>query len=67
VRTDNLETDERIYRVPPGQAMEILALIQNTPGADHPKGSKDRKSQGEMLEAIAIRSDLISRQTKHGR
>ena len=35
-RTDNLETEERYYRLSPAEALEVLAVIENVVHAEHP-------------------------------
>lgn len=67
VRTDTLETDETIFRITPGEAAQVLTLIGQIPGADHPQKREERVPQREQLETLAASSDRMSHEIKQGR
>ena len=66
-RLDNLETDERVYRVAPANACEFLAVIDGVVGGDHPAGRENRHEQRRWFESQIIGLDPVSHQVKHGR
>lgn len=66
-RTDNLETEERYYRLSPAEALEVLAVIDNVVHAEHPARRHERDAQRNwMLEFIKGRT-LLSHQIRQGR
>lgn len=66
-RTDNLETEERYYRLSPAEALEVLAVIDNVVHAEHPARRHERDAQRNwMLEFIDGRA-LLSHQIRQGR
>ena len=66
-RLDNLETDERVYRVAPVKACTFLAVIDGVVGGDHPAGREHRDEQRRWFEAQIKVLDPLSHQIKHGR
>lgn len=66
-RLDNLETDERIYRLAPAKACEFLAVIDGVVDGDHPAGREHRGEQRRWFEAQIEEIDPLSHQIKHGR
>ena len=66
-RLDNLETDERVFRVAPAKACEFLAVIDGVVGGDHPAGREHRDEQRRWFEAQIETLDPLSHQIKHGR
>lgn len=66
-RTDNLETEERYYRLSPAEALEALAVIDNVVHAEHPARRHERDAQRRwMLEFLKERV-LLSHQIRQGR
>ena len=66
-RTDNLETEERYYRLNPAEALEVLAVIEDVAHAEHPARRHERNAQRAwMLSFIAARP-LLSHQIRQGR
>jgi len=66
-RTDNLETEERYYRLSPAEALEVLAVIDNVVHAEHPARRHERDAQRRwMLEFLKERV-LLSHQIRQGR
>ncbi len=66
-RTDNLETEERYYRLSPAEALEVLAVIDQVVHAEHPARRHERDAQRKwMLEFIKGRA-LLSHQIRQGR
>lgn len=66
-RTDNLETEERYYRLSPAEALEALAVIDNIVHAEHPARRHERDAQRRwMLEFLKDRP-LLSHQIRQGR
>jgi len=66
-RLDNLETEERYYRIAPAEALTLLRLIDNVVGGDHPGRRRERNPQrGQILHFLAERTPL-SHQIKQGR
>jgi len=66
-RLDNLETDERIYRVAPADACAFLAVIDGVEAGDHPAGREHRHGQRRWFETQLSAMEPISRQVKYGR
>jgi hypothetical protein len=66
-RTDSLETEETYYRLAPGEALEILAVIDGVVHAEHPARRHDRDAERAwMLQFIGARP-VLSHQIKQGR
>lgn len=67
VRLDNLETEERYYRIAPSEAVELLNRIYDVQGGEHPARRRERVAQREyFLQFIAGRTPL-SHQIRQGR
>lgn len=66
-RLDNLETEERYYRVAPAEAYTVLRIIHTTPGGDHPARRAERGPlRAEVLALLAGKTPL-SHQIRQGR
>ena len=66
-RTDNLETEERYYRLSPAEALEVLAVIENVVHAEHPARRHERDAQRQwMLDFLGSRP-VLSHQIRQGR
>ena len=66
-RLENLETEERYFRLAPAEAYAALAIIHATVGGEHPGRRQDRHPQrAQMLALVAERSPL-SHQIRQGR
>lgn len=66
-RLDNLETEERYYRVAPAEAYAVLRIIHTTPGGDHPARRAERGPlRAEVLALLAGKTPL-SHQIRQGR
>ena len=67
VRLDNLETEERYYRVAPAEALDLLKLIDTVQGGEHPGRRGERNAErAQLLRFLAGRRPL-SHQTRQGR
>lgn len=66
-RLDSLETEERIFRLAPGEALHILALINSTDGAEHPANRHQRTDQRRVLESFIADRAPLSHQIRQGR
>jgi hypothetical protein len=67
VRLDNLETEERYYRIAPAEAHALLQVIYNVPGGEHPGRRHERTAEGaQLLQMVAGRVPL-SHQIRQGR
>lgn len=66
-RLDNLETEERYYRIAPAEAKELLTLIYSVVGGEHPNRRHERHAeQAHFLAFMAERAPL-SHQIRQGR
>ena len=66
-RLDNLETEERYFRLAPGEALSILALINQTDGPEHPAARHQRDEQRRTLESFIADRAPLSHQIRQGR
>lgn len=67
VRLENLETEERYYRIAPSEAFELLNLIYAVQGAEHPARRRERNAQRQQfLQFVAGRTPQ-SHQIRQGR
>jgi len=66
-RLDNLETEERFFRLAPGEALSILALINSIDGAEHPANRHQRTDQRRILESFIADRVPLSHQIRQGR
>lgn len=66
-RLDSLETEERLVRLAPGEALSLLALFADTDNAEHPVGRHQRDAQRRILEAIMAERTPLSHQIRQGR
>ncbi|MCE7986535.1 MAG: hypothetical protein DYG89_35635 [Caldilinea sp. CFX5] len=66
-RLDNLETEERYYRIAPAEAKNLLTLIYSVVGGEHPNRRHERQAeQAHFLAFMAARTPL-SHQIRQGR
>ncbi len=66
-RVESLETEERIYRIAPVEAAELLTLFATIPAAEHPERRHERTAQRVWIhEQLALRTPL-SHTIKQGR
>ena len=66
-RLDNLETEERYFRLAPGEALQILALINSIDGPEHPANRHQRTAQRRTLESFIADRAPLSHQIRQGR
>lgn len=67
VRLENLETEERYYRVAPSEAIELLNLIYAVQGAEHPARRRERTAQRQHILQFMARRTPVSHQIRQGR
>ncbi|MFN8495901.1 MAG: hypothetical protein U0350_50385 [Caldilineaceae bacterium] len=66
-RLDNLETEEKYYRIAPAEALDLLTIIDTVTDGDHPGRRRERQRERlQILDYLAGRSPLSS-QIKQGR
>ena len=66
-RTDNLETEERYYRLSPAEALEVLAVIENVVHAEHPARRHERDAQRQWVLDFLAGRPVLSHQIRQGR
>ncbi len=66
-RTDNLETEERYYRLSPAEALEVLAVIENVVHAEHPARRHERDAQRQWVLDFLVGRPVLSHQIRQGR
>lgn len=66
-RLDNLETEERYYRIAPAEAFTALGIIHSTAGGEHPLRRAERQPQREALLALVADKVPLSHQIRQGR
>jgi hypothetical protein len=66
-RLESLETEETIYRIAPIEAMELLTVIDNVAGGEHPGKRAERSAQRDWIEAQAVGWNPLSHIIKQGR
>ena len=66
-RLDSLETEERTFRLAPGEALQILALIHSIDGAEHPAARHQREAPRRILETFIADRAPLSHQIRQGR
>ena len=66
-RLDNLETEERYFRIAPAEAFTALSIIHATKGGDHPGRRADRRQQREQMLALVTNKQPLSHQIRQGR
>lgn len=66
-RLDNLETEEKYYRIAPAEALDLLTIIDAVTDGDHPGRRRERQSERlRILDYLAERTPLSS-QIRQGR
>jgi len=66
-RLENLETEEKYYRIAPTEALDLLIVLDNVIGGDHPGRRRERQAERTyILNYLAGRTPL-SYQVKQGR
>jgi hypothetical protein len=66
-RLDNLETEERYYRIAPAEAFAALRIIHETKGGDHPGRRQDRRAERDQMLALVSGKTPLSHQIRQGR
>jgi hypothetical protein len=66
-RLDNLETEERYYRIAPSEAYAALRVIHATDGGDHPAKRHERRQQRAQILALLSDKLPLSHQVRQGR
>jgi hypothetical protein len=66
-RTDSLETEERVYRLTPPEAIEVLAAIDQVLYADHPARRHGRGAQRDWMLSFLAGRPVLSHQVRQGR
>jgi hypothetical protein len=66
-RLDNLETEEKYYRIAPAEAFIALGIIHTTAGGEHPLRRAERQPQREALLALVTDKVPLSHQIRQGR
>lgn len=66
-RLDNLETEERYFRIAPAEAFAALTVIHATKGGDHPGRRADRRQQRDQMLALVASKQPLSHQIRQGR
>ena len=66
-RVDSLETDERIDRIAPVEAAELLTLFATIPAAEHPERRRERTAQRTWIHAQMAQRAPLSHTIKQGR
>lgn len=66
-RVDSLETEERIYRIAPVEAAELLTLFGSVPAGDHPERRHERTAQRDWIHAQMQSRTPLSHVVKQGR
>jgi hypothetical protein len=66
-RLENLETEETYYRVSPAEALELLIMIDNVAGGDHPGRRRERNAQRSRFLHFLNGRTPLSHQIKQGR
>jgi len=66
-RLDNLETEERYYRIAPAEAKELLTLIYSVVGGEHPSGRHERQAEQAHFLAFMAERLPLSHQIRQGR
>ena len=66
-RLENLETEERYYRLAPAEAYAALSIIHATKGGDHPGRRAERRPQRDQILALVAGNEPLSHQVRQGR
>ena len=66
-RLDNLETDERYYRIAPDEALSLFVIIAGVAGGDHPGARATRNQQRDEFERFLTTRTPLSHHIKQGR
>lgn len=66
-RLDNLETEERYYRIAPAEAYAALTIIHATKGGEHPGRRADRPHERAKMLALVADNQPLSHQVRQGR
>lgn len=66
-RTESLETEERLYRLAPAEALEILAVIDHVVDAEHPARRHERSAQRNWMVALIADRSPLTHQIRQGR
>jgi hypothetical protein len=66
-RLENLETEERYFRIAPAEAYAALSIIHATAGAEHPGRRTERNLQRAQILALIEGEEPLSHQIRQGR
>jgi hypothetical protein len=66
-RLDNLETEERYFRIAPAEAYAALRIVHATKGGEHPGRREDRSQQRAQMLALIAGKQPLSHQIRQGR
>jgi hypothetical protein len=66
-RLENLETEERYFRIAPAEAYAALHVIRSTTGGDHPGRREERRQQRAQMLALVVGKQPLSHQIRQGR
>jgi hypothetical protein len=66
-RVDSLETEERIFRIAPVEAAELLMLFASIPAAEHPERRHERNAQRTWIHNEMAQRTPLSHIIKQGR
>lgn len=66
-RLDNLETEERYYRISAIEAIAVLSITESVAGGDHPHRRNERTVERDWFAQFLANREPLSHQIKHGR
>lgn len=66
-RLDNLETEERYYRVAPAEALTLLMSMEEVSGGEHPNRRHERQAQRQFFTEFMANHPVLSHQIRQGR
>jgi hypothetical protein len=64
---DTLETEESYYRLAPAEAFELLTIIYQVAGGEHPGRRRERHALRQYFLAFMAERTALSHQIKQGR
>jgi len=66
-RLDNLETEERYYRIAPAEALTLLMRMEEVQGGEHPNRRHERQAQRQFFTEFMANHLVLSHQIRQGR
>lgn len=66
-RLDNLETEERYYRIAPAEGLYLLTVIDGVADAEHPGRRRERAEQRALFLRFIAERAALSHQVRQGR